>query len=145
MKLSTKGRYGSRLMLDLARHQARGPVLLRDIAGRQSISEKYLWQLIPPLKRAGLVNSTRGAHGGYRLARQPKEITLYDIIVELEGPLNLVDCVDQPDQCEQFDLCVTREVWHELARVMKEKLQNITLADLLERYHNRLNALSYSI
>lgn len=96
MKLSTKGRFGVRLMIDLALHSGRGPLLLKDIARRQGISEKYLWNLINPLKTVEHVRSIRGAHGGYRLAKQPAEISLKDIMRVLEGCLCLVDCVENP-------------------------------------------------
>jgi Rrf2 family cysteine metabolism transcriptional repressor len=92
MKLSTRGRYGVRLMLELALHYGEGPILLKDIAGRQGISEKYLWQLINPLKTAGLVNSLRGARGGYMLGKAPDAVSLKAILLILEGSLCLVDC-----------------------------------------------------
>ena len=115
MKLSTRGRYGTRLMLDLATHFGEGPILLKDISARQKISEKYLWQLISPLKNAGLINSTRGANGGYELSRQPKTITLCDIMAVLEGPMYLVECVDNSKNCELSFDCVTRDIWKEIS------------------------------
>src|SRR5450759_2500949 len=96
MKLSTKGRYGVRLMLDLASHFGEGPVILKQISQREEISEKYLWQLINPLKSVGLVRATRGAHGGYVLAKTPSEITVKDILQVVEGSLCIVECVEKP-------------------------------------------------
>ena len=104
MKLSTRGRYGVRLMLDLALHYGEGPIFLKDIAERQGISEKYLWQLINPLKTTGLINSQRGAHGGYVLGKAPERISLKEILQILEGSLCLVDCVDNPSFCERSPL-----------------------------------------
>ena len=93
MKLSTKGRYGTRLMIDLAENLTKGPVLLKDIAERQNISEKYLSRLAAVLKGSGLLLSFRGARGGYKLSRSPELITLKDILISIEGPMTLVGCV----------------------------------------------------
>ena len=94
MKITTRSRYGVRLMLELARNFDKGQVLLKDIARNEEISEKYLSLIIIPLRTAGLVQSTRGAHGGYSLTRPPEEITLKDIVQVLEGGISLVDCVE---------------------------------------------------
>jgi Rrf2 family protein len=134
MKISTKGRYGIRLMLDLALNEGKGPVALKDIAARQKISEKYLWRLIDPLKAAGLVQSIRGSHGGYLLARDSARITMKAIVTVLEGPLCLVDCVEQPSACERSERCVVRDVWQEASRALAETLQATTLKDILERH-----------
>lgn len=133
MKISTRGRYGLRIMIDLALHAGEGLVLLRDIAARQEVSEKYLWQLIVPLKAAGLVASVRGSHGGYRLARDPSQITLRDIICTLEGPLSVVECVQYPDACSRSETCVSRDVWTEVSDKIRDILQSLTLADMVER------------
>jgi Rrf2 family protein len=133
MKLSTRGRYGVRLMMDLALHYGEGPILLKDIAKRQEISEKYLWQLINPLKTAGLVNSLRGAHGGYILGRAPEAISLKEILLVLEGSLCLVDCVDNPSICERSSSCVCRDVWGEASKSMQIPLDNTTLATIVAR------------
>lgn len=146
MKLSTKGRYGVRLMLDLALHNGEGPVLLKDIARRQGISEKYLWNLINPLKTVGLVHSIRGAHGGYKLAKDPSEISLKDIMKVLEGPLCLVDCVDNPSTCERSPLCITRDVWCEASQNFMKTLEAMTLEKMVERQRGRAEATAeYSI
>ncbi len=133
VKLSTKGRYGARLMMDLALHYGNGPIALKDIAERQEISEKYLWQLIVPLKIAGLINSTRGPQGGYTLSKSPSEITLKDIITVLDGPLCIVDCVDNPKICKRSESCVTRNIWEEVSNKISEILGSITLEDMIEK------------
>ncbi len=138
MKLSTRGRYGVRLMLDLALHYGEGPVLLKDIAERQGISEKYLWQLINPLKTTGLVNSLRGAHGGYVLGKPPETISLKAILQILEGPLCLVDCVDNPSLCERAPSCISRDIWGEASKTMQQTLEDTTLAAMMERQKEKL-------
>jgi Rrf2 family protein len=137
MKLSTKGRYGVRLMLDLAIHHGDGPVLLRDIAKRQGISEKYLWNLIHPLKTLGLVNSIRGAHGGYVLAKDPSEINLKDILIALEGSLCFVDCVDKPSLCKRSFSCIFRDVWCGVSNDFLQTLENITLEKMIKNYRSK--------
>jgi Rrf2 family protein len=138
MKLSTRGRYGVRLMLELALRYGEGPVLLKDIAERQGISEKYLWQLINPLKTTGLVNSLRGAHGGYVLGKSPEAISLKAILQILEGPLCLVDCVDNPSLCERADSCISRDIWGEASKNMQQTLEDTTLAAMVERQKEKL-------
>jgi Rrf2 family protein len=138
MKLSTRGRYGVRLMLELALHYGEGPILLKDIAERQGISEKYLWQLINPLKTTGLVNSQRGAHGGYVLGKAPEAISLKAILQILEGSLCLVDCVDNPALCERSPSCVSRDIWGEASKNMQQTLQDTTLAAMVERQKEKL-------
>ncbi|MHB8138145.1 MAG: RrF2 family transcriptional regulator [Smithellaceae bacterium] len=137
MKLSTKGRYGVRLMLDLANHFGEGPVLLREISRREEISEKYLWHLINPLKSAGLINSTRGAHGGYELAKAPSDITVKDIFEVVEGPICLVDCIEKPAGCNRSDFCITRDLWEDASRALAETLAKTTLATLVERQKDK--------
>ena len=138
MKLSTRGRYGVRLMLELALHYGEGPILLKDIAERQGISEKYLWQLINPLKTTGLVNSLRGAHGGYVLAKAPEAISLKAILQILEGSLCLVDCVDNPALCERSLSCISRDIWGEASKNMQQTLEDTTLAAMVERQKEKL-------
>ena len=122
-----------RAMLDLALHRGRGPVLVKDIAKRQEISENYLEHLVLSLKAAGLVNSTRGARGGYSLAKPPARIKLIDVIQALEGSLALVECVNAPRVCHRANSCVTRDIWSEMALAMKDVLKSTTLQDLAER------------
>ena len=138
MKLSTRGRYGVRLMFDLALHYGSGPIYLKDIAERQGISAKYLWQLINPLKSTGLVNSTRGVHGGYVLGKEPERISLKEILRVLEGSLCLVDCVDNPSLCERAPSCVSREIWGETSKGMQQMLENTTLATMIIKQQEKL-------
>jgi len=134
MKISTKGRYGLRALLDLATHGSEGtPVYLSDIAKREGISEKYLEHIFGALHKAGLVKAFRGRKGGYLLTRLPDEITLNEIIAVLEGPCSLVDCVTDVTSCPKTDSCVTREVWSLLGSKIEEVLTGFTLAALAER------------
>ncbi len=138
MKLSTRGRYGVRLMFDLALHYGSGPIYLKDIAERQGVSAKYLWQLINPLKSTGLINSTRGAHGGYVLGKEPERISLKEILQVLEGSLCLVDCVDSPSLCERAPSCISREIWGEASKGMQQMLENTTLATMVLKQKEKL-------
>jgi len=133
MKLSTRGRYGTRALLDLALHRGEKPVPLKDIAQRQNIPLQYLEHLITPLIAGGIVWSTRGARGGVSLARPPEEIKLSEVIGLLEGSIALVECVNDPKYCSRSDLCVTRDIWGELKKVMDGVLESTTLQDLVER------------
>jgi Rrf2 family iron-sulfur cluster assembly transcriptional regulator len=133
MKLSTKSRYGTRLMLDMAQHYQDGPIHLADVAKRQGISVKYLEQIIIPLKKANYIRSVRGPKGGHTLARPPEEITVGKIVALLEDSASLTECSDNPMVCERSPVCPTRDIWQEAAQAMFAKLQSITLADLLSR------------
>lgn len=137
MKISTKGRYGLRILLDLATHQNKGPVNLGDISARQGISEKYLWQVINLAKAAGLITSSRGPKGGYAIARPSDQITILEIVAALEGPVVLVDCLDKSESCQQTSACVTREVWARIEDSMKKTMAAITLQDLVEMQQAR--------
>jgi Rrf2 family protein len=145
MKISTKGRYGMRAMVDLAMHNGGGPILLRDIAKRQQISERYLEQLALTLKSAGLVKTTRGSRGGFEMAKAPNEIKLSEIFQVLEGSLGLVDCVDDPQSCSRIDSCVTRDVWQELKDGIVSILDSKTLQDLVEQQDKKDRKLMYYI
>ena len=134
MKISTKGRYGLRTLMDISVNQAKGPVNLNDIAERQGISAKYLWQIVNLLKTAGFVRGTRGPKGGYVLIRDPAQITLLDVIQILEGPVSLVECVDDPDCCTRTDGCVAHSIWSEVSHAIRESLKKITLAEILRRH-----------
>ena len=133
MRLSTRARYGTRALLDLALHQNKEPVPLRDIAKRQQISLRYLDHLITPLVAGGMVRSTRGPKGGVSLAKPPKEIRLAEVVQLLEGSLAPVECVDNPSICARSDLCATQDIWRELKKAMSEILESSTLQDLVER------------
>jgi Rrf2 family protein len=145
MKISTKGRYGLRTLMDIAVHQAKGPVNLSEIAERQGISAKYLWQIVNLLKTAGFVRGTRGPKGGYVLLRDPADITMLDVIQVLEGPISLVECVDDPEFCERMENCVAHTVWEEVSQAIRVSLQKITLAEILRRHAHAGNASHYVI
>lgn len=133
MKLSTRSRYGTRLMVDMAQHYNQGPVQLGDIAKRQNISLKYLEQIIIPLKKAHYIESIRGPRGGHSLTRPPEEITVAEIVALLEEGASLTDCSADAGVCERADFCPTRLVWKEASEAMFDKLQSITLADLADK------------
>ena len=133
MKLSTRGRYGTRALLDLTLNHGRGPVLLKDIARRQQISLRYLEQLITPLITGGIVQSTRGPKGGVSLARTPQEIKLSEVIQLLEGSIAPVECLDNPEVCPRSGFCAPQDIWGELKRVVMGVLDATTLQDLAER------------
>lgn len=130
MKLSTRSRYGLRLMLALARNYGKGNTFLKDIAREEEISEKYLSLIIIPLKGVGLVNSVRGSTGGYTLARAPSQITLKSIVDVFEGDC-LVDCVKNPRACPRVNTCATRDIWTLLGGKISEILNSITLEQLV--------------
>lgn len=131
MKLSTRSRYGTRLILDLAEHHNQGPVQLGDIAKRQNISLKYLEQIIRPLKKADYINSFRGAKGGHVLSKEPDKISVGEIVALLEGGATLIHCAQKPGDCERVDTCLTRYLWIEASKAMYDKLAAITFADLI--------------
>jgi Rrf2 family protein len=130
MRISTKGRYGLRAMVELARNYGNGPLEMRVITERQKIPRKYLHALLTSLRTAGLVRSLRGSRGGYALARPPAEISAHDVILALEGPIVLVDCRERGSECELRDACVTRGLWQELSRMIEKRLVAVSLADL---------------
>lgn len=137
MKLSTKGRYGTRLLLDIALHLEEGRVPLKDIAHRQQISLPYLEHLITPLIEGGIIRSTRGIGGGVSLVKSPEEIRLSEVIGLLEGSLAPVKCVTDPAVCNRFEFCVTRDIWSELKMAMDGVLESTTLQDLIERQEKK--------
>lgn len=137
MKLSTRARYGTRALLDLALHQGEGLILLKDIARRQEVSLPYLEHLIAPLVAASLVKSTRGARGGVLLLKPPTEIKLSEVLELLEGSIAPVDCINNPDICHRSAFCVTRDIWIELKSAMSQVLDSTTLQDLVERQRQK--------
>ena len=146
MKISTKGRYAVRVMLDLALNNTGECIKVKEIASRQGLSEKYLEQIIAVLNKAGYVKSVRGAQGGYRIAREPKDYTVGMILRLTEGSLAPVSCLDiGADECDRCDTCETLEVWKELYQAVNNVVDNITLADLVEKRHKRMQNLDYSI
>jgi Rrf2 family transcriptional regulator, cysteine metabolism repressor len=132
MKLSTKGRYAVRAMLDLALQYGNGATLVRDISGRQEISDLYLEQLFNRLKTAELVRSSRGPRGGFTLNRPPEEIRIIDIVRVMEGSTAPVECVDNASICSRSGSCPTRGIWMELKRATDQVLASTTLRDLME-------------
>lgn len=134
MRISTKGRYALRLMLDLALHDTGENIALKTIAKRQNISGKYLEQIIGMLTKAGFVKSVRGSSGGYRLAKQPEEYTVGDILRLTEGSLAPVACVEEGvENCPKADSCVTMTLWSELNDAINSVVDHVTLEDLMER------------
>jgi len=133
MKLSTRARYGTRILLELSLHWGEGPVLLKEIAQRQQIPLSYLQQLIGPLVKAGIIKTTRGARGGISLLKPPKEVILSEVIKLLEGSIAPVDCVDNPELYPRSDSCVTHDIWAEVKRAMYGVLESTTFEDLVER------------
>jgi Rrf2 family cysteine metabolism transcriptional repressor len=137
MKLSTRGRYGLRALLDLAVHQGEGMVLLKDIARRQEVSLPYLEHLITPLIAGGLVKSTRGARGGVLLLKPPAEVKLTEVVQLLEGSIAPVDCVNDPRVCSRSASCVTRDIWMQITDAIIQVLDSTTLQDLVERQRQK--------
>lgn len=137
MKISTKGRYGVRLMVSLAVNYKNGRTSLREIAKNQEISEKYLEQIINPLTKAGLVNSFRGSQGGYALTFPPEEITVGRVLRVLEGSLAPVDCSENNEACERIKNCVTYPLWVRLKEAIENVVDNVTLADLAREYREK--------
>ena len=141
MKISTKGRYGLEAIVDLAIHSSQGHVNLKSISERCEISEAYILQIFLILRRGGIVESVRGAGGGYFLARDPSEITVGDVLAVLEGPLAPVACIidggDRP--CERYKNCATRGLWENIANALSDVVNSITIQDLTECYNKSLH------
>ncbi|MFC1691884.1 RrF2 family transcriptional regulator [Candidatus Latescibacterota bacterium] len=146
MKISTKGRYGARAALELSLKYGSGPVMVREISESQEISERYLEQILNTLRTSGILISTRGAKGGYELAKAPSEITLGDIVRSLEGPFDVVSCTGNYE-CKRMVDCATFYVWKEIKETIENVLNSITLEDLTERQRKLMNRglIEYSI
>ena len=142
MKLSTKIRYGTRAILELASRFGGGPIELKEIARSQEISIKYLEQVIIPLRTAGIVKSVRGSKGGYSLAKPPSEIRLFDVVETLEGPFCLVDCIKDRNLCKRSEFCVARDVWIEVSEALHKVLKAITLDQMVRRKIEKENGSS---
>ena len=137
MKISTKGRYALRLMVDLAEHKDNGFIALKDVAKRQNISKKYLEQIVPVLNGAGLLTTNRGNRGGYKLAKEPKEYTVGDILRITEGSIAPVSCLEsEVNSCERKNFCQTLYVWEGLYKVVNEYLDSITVQDIVDKIGN---------
>lgn len=139
MRMSTRVRYGTRALVDIAEHHGNGPVCLRDIAGRQKVSQPYLEQLILLLKAAGLVRSIRGARGGFILARDPAEISMVEVMTTLGWESEVVDCVGAPGSCSRSDACSVRDFWCRLSEAVVKVVGSTTLADLMQEPAETLN------
>jgi Rrf2 family cysteine metabolism transcriptional repressor len=133
MKLSTRTRYGTRALLELALHKGEGPIFLKEIARQQQISLPYLEHLVAPLISGGIIRSTKGPRGGISLARKPEEIKLSEITQLLEGSVAPVECVNSPEVCNRSGTCATRDIWSRLKEAMDGVLESTTLQDLVER------------
>jgi Rrf2 family transcriptional regulator, cysteine metabolism repressor len=133
MKITSRGRYGLRLLLDLALHQDQGPITLKDIAVRQKLPLPYLKHLTMPLVSMGILQSARGFKGGFVLAKAPEKIKLNEVIHVLEAPVAPAECVDDPEVCERSSFCATRGVWLGLQKTMEGVLEPATLRDMMDR------------
>jgi Rrf2 family protein len=133
MKVSTKGDYGVRALVELAHHYGQGPVQSAEIAARQEVPETYLDQLLTTLRRAGFIRSVRGPQGGHALIRDPKEVRLSEVMTALEGSLAPIACVDDPDACTRTGGCVQREVWAQVRDATQKILESVSIGDLAEK------------
>lgn len=145
MKLSTRARYGTRALLDVALHNDGRPVVLKDIGNRQQISVSYLEHLVIPLISAGILRSERGKRGGLLLARPPAQIRLSEVVRVLEGSLALTDCVRDPKSCPRSGSCATEEIWDEMSKAMEKVLESTTLEDLVDRQRRKEPVATYEI
>ncbi|MCI8610230.1 MAG: Rrf2 family transcriptional regulator [Firmicutes bacterium] len=145
MKISTKGRYALRMLIDLAEHQSQGYIPLKDIALRQNISKKYLEQIVPILTRSDVLKANRGAQGGYQLSKGPSQYTVGQILRLTEGNLAPVACLEQdPMECDRCHECTTLPVWRGLYQAIDTYLDSITLQDILEQSQGK-NTGDYSV
>lgn len=145
MKISTKGRYALRMLIDLAQNSGSGFIALKDISERQGVSKKYLEQIVPILNRSNILITGRGYQGGYKLAKAPDKYTVGDVLRLTEGNLAPVSCLEQtPNQCERSHSCVTLPIWEGLQKVINEYLDSITLQDILDK-QKELDSDSYMI
>lgn len=138
LKISTKGRYALRMLLDLAEHQNDGYIALKDIAARQNISKKYLEQIVPILNKSDLLKTNRGYQGGYKLAKAPDKYTVKDVLIVTEGSLAPISCLDHdPIECERCHECLTLPMWQGLKKVISDYLDSVTLQDLLDNQREK--------
>ena len=147
MKLSTKGRYGLKAMFELSLSHNKGPISIKTIANKQNIPEQYLEQIFSKLKKAELIKSVRGAQGGYLLSKKASEITVYDVVTVLEGPVSISECLIDKEACENSDICVTKLVWAKIRDAIEDVMKSITLCDMVNEYHeaNNMNRLENDI
>lgn len=146
MKISTKGRYAIRLMIDIAEHSSNGNVSIKEVANRQNISLKYLEQIVNMLSKAGFLRSQRGLQGGYKLARSPKDYTVGDILRITEGKMAPVSCLeDEVNQCPRVSTCSTVRFWSGLYKVINDYLDSTTIADLVMEDERKRENFDYYI
>ncbi len=131
MRLTTRSRYGTRMVMDIAKHEGHGPVRIQDTAERQNVSVNYLEVLIRELRKAGYIKSLRGPRGGHMLNIAPDQITLLDIVEVLEGDMHVVDCEKSPEMCSRREICVTKCIWRDMEKMIRRKLTSLTIKDLL--------------
>ncbi len=143
MKLSTKTRYGTRILIELALKIDDGPVKVSKIASSQKIPVKYLEQILRTLKLAGIVKSMRGPKGGHLLARKPENLSLGQIVRLFEGQTDLVECVSSPEKCDMASECLVRNAWYDATSVLYEKLDGISIADLIGEKDNKSTCIPY--
>ncbi len=142
MKLSTRGRYGARALVELAKHDGQGPLALKEMAERQQIPLKYLEQIAMVLKSAKLIKSVRGPSGGYTLARPPEKIHLLEIIETLEGSLSFVSCVKDPSTCRRVESCAFNDLWRKISDETSKILRSVTLADMVRQDSEKKGGLA---
>ncbi|TET53105.1 MAG: Rrf2 family transcriptional regulator [Actinobacteria bacterium] len=148
MRFTAKTEYAVRAIIEIALLDKDRPAQVKEIATRQAIPERFLEQVMAALKKDGLIESTRGSQGGYRLARSAEQITLADIIQAIEGPMQVIECLSEDlrnQKCEQVDLCAVRDVWKGVQSSLLEALDSITLAKLLEKYQNQRKAKAQQV
>ena len=142
MRLSTKTRYGLRALVDLATRQGQGPILIDTIAKRQEVSRKYLDAIFGRLREAGLLRSQRGAKGGVMLARKADLVTVAEVVRALEGPIRLVDCDADGKPCNRKEFCVTHDLWRDLALMIENRMEGVTIGELAEKMVQKEAAVS---
>jgi Rrf2 family protein len=145
MKLSTKTRYGTRAIIDIAQNSENGSTMLKDIAARQSLSPKYLDHILSSMRRAGLIRNIRGKGGGYILSKTPASITVKDILEAVDGSFEPVECLSNTDLCDKVPSCGTRDVWLRMKEAVDGVLEEATLQSLLEKNSLNKNLSNYSI
>ena len=138
MKLSTRSRFAVRALLDIAINYKGKPVQIKNIAKRQSLSGRYLENIFTPLRNAGILNSIKGKDGGFMLAKKPNEINILEIVQIMEGPISIVDCVGAPGSCRRSTLCVTRRIWDDLNKNIKDSLAVKNLDDLIKEFKKQI-------
>ena len=145
MKLSTKSRYGTRAVIDIAQNSENGRTMLKDIAARQSLSPKYLDHILSAIRRAGIIRNIRGKGGGYILSKTPASITVKDIVEAVDGTFEPVECLSNTDLCDKVPSCRTRDVWLRMKEAVDGVLEDATLQSLLEKNSLNKNLSNYSI